>query len=98
MRPGTLLLALGIALILGGVAQAWYFATTTYPAEEAQLEQNCLSQRVPAPCASLAPASDQGPYVLGEFLVAVGVIVTVFGGLRVAWATRYSTPHPRRPA
>jgi len=98
MRPGTLLVTLGVALILGGVAQAWYFATTTYPAEESQVEQNCLSHLAPAPCVSLSPASDQGPYVLGEFLVAVGVILAVFGGLRFAWATRYPTPPPRRPS
>jgi hypothetical protein len=96
MRRGSLLLIVGVALIVLGVSSAWYYATVTYPAWATQFENGCASQRVPAPCASLAPASDQSPYVLGEFVTAIGAITAFAGGVRFALATVRPAPRLRR--
>jgi hypothetical protein len=88
MRPASLLIVVGVALILAGVAVAWYSATVSYPAEESQNEE-CRSNNPPIPCpAPPSPASDQGQYVLGELLVAVGMILALLVGVRFAIARR----------
>ncbi|MCI4356663.1 MAG: hypothetical protein L3K18_05925 [Thermoplasmata archaeon] len=92
MRRGSLTLLVGVIPIVAGVAQLWYYATVTYPGEEAQSRSWCDAQR--APCATLAPASDQGAYVLGEFAAGVGVVLGFLGGVRFLWAT--VRPPPRR--
>jgi len=93
MRRGSLPLILGVALLLVGAGLAWYYATTVYPAQKSQFENGCSANRVP--CALFAPASDQGPYLLGEFLVALGAILAFFGGVRVALGTLRHGPPPR---
>jgi predicted ribosomally synthesized peptide with SipW-like signal peptide len=97
MRPGSLLIVAGVALILAGVTLAWYSATVTYPGEESQNEQ-CRSNNPPIPCpAPPSPASDQGLYVLGEFLVAVGMILSLLGGVRFAIGRGGSVRGPPPP-
>lgn len=95
MRRGSILLALGICLIVAGAAQLWYYTSTTYPTEQTQVEKNCMSSTPPAPCVSLSPASDQGPYVLGGIVAAIGVILSLIGALRVALATLHPPPRGR---
>jgi hypothetical protein len=95
MRRGSLLLILGALLVVVGATESWYYATNTYPAQESQAEKNCLSFGPPAPCISLSPATDQGPYVLGELAAAVGAILVFFGGLRFILAPLRPPPNPR---
>lgn len=87
MRRGSLLILVGIALVVLGVAQSWYYVTYTYPAQEDQLEKNCLSYHLPAQCVSLAPAEDQSPFGLGVFISVIGTLLALFGGVRFGRVT-----------
>lgn len=94
MRRGSLALVLGVLLLLTGVTESWYYAADIYPPQQRQAEMSCLSTSPPSPCATLAPAQDQGPFVLGEIIAAIGVVLVALGGLRFlasAW------PPTRRP-
>ena len=96
MRSGSLLVIAGLLLIVGGVAQSWYYAPAFFPAQEARSEHLRLSFRVPAPCPSLAPAQNQGRCFEGGTFAAMGAILVLLGGLRFVLAA--ISPLPARAA
>ena len=89
MRFHLILILAGISLMAIGIGWAWYYASEVYPAEAADAEKYCLQHNPPAPCVSLAPASEQGSFVLGESVAGFGLVLILAGAfLRVGFQPR----------
>ena len=97
MRLYTVLLLVGVALVGSGIGWAEYYAIAIYPTVAAHIATQCPYD---APCAVLAPAYLQPPFITGEEVVILGLVVLVAGAIwRVATRAklRTSSPSPLPP-
>ncbi|MCI4320555.1 MAG: hypothetical protein L3K23_10590 [Thermoplasmata archaeon] len=85
MRAAWILLFIGLVLLIVGSVYAQYYASSVYPSERSKSIQSCERYNVSAGCVTLSPASDQGPFVLGEFAAGIGVVLLFLALVAFIW-------------